>query len=113
MRAAKDSPPERGVEAVDRALSLLAAFRDGDGQFGVTWHRMDAQLDTGAILLQEKIAINDDDTAQTLVGSTPMTWSSATVVLAAQPSNCSRRAPVIRKLSLHPAFCHSSAAAAS
>lgn len=31
MRAAKDGPPERGVEAVDRALSLLAAFRDGDG----------------------------------------------------------------------------------
>lgn len=30
-RVAKGGPQERGVEAVDRALSLLAAFREGDG----------------------------------------------------------------------------------
>lgn len=37
------------------------AFRDGLGEFGSTWHRMDAELDTGNILAQTTIPILDDD----------------------------------------------------
>ena len=33
-------------------IPLAWAFRDGDTQYGVTWHRMDAELDTGPILAQ-------------------------------------------------------------
>jgi methionyl-tRNA formyltransferase len=42
-------------------IPLAWAFRDGDGQFGVTWHRMDAELDTGAILAQATVPMQDDD----------------------------------------------------
>lgn len=42
-------------------IPLAWAFRDGDGQFGVTWHRMDAELDTGAILAQATVPMEDDD----------------------------------------------------
>ena len=37
------------------------AFRDGDSQYGVTWHRMDAELDTGPILAQAPVPMEDDD----------------------------------------------------
>lgn len=37
------------------------AFRDGDGQYGVTWHRMDDELDTGPILAQASVPMQDDD----------------------------------------------------
>ena len=42
-------------------IPLAWALRDNDGQFGVTWHRMDAELDTGPILAQTTIPIEDDD----------------------------------------------------
>lgn len=42
-------------------IPLAWAFRDGDGQFGVTWHRMDAELDTGPILAQATVPMEDDD----------------------------------------------------
>ena len=42
-------------------IPLAWALRDGDGRFGVTWHRMDAELDTGGILAQTSIPIDDDD----------------------------------------------------
>jgi len=42
-------------------VPLAWAIRDGDPAFGVTWHRMDAQLDTGPILAQASVAIRDDD----------------------------------------------------
>ncbi len=35
-RAMQGIPPKRGVEAVERALSLLVAFRDGDGPLTLT-----------------------------------------------------------------------------
>jgi methionyl-tRNA formyltransferase len=38
------------------------AFREGDTEFGSTWHRMDAQLDTGPILAQSRVPIEDTDT---------------------------------------------------
>ena len=37
------------------------ALREGDSHFGITWHRMDAELDTGAILAQTKVPIQDSD----------------------------------------------------
>lgn len=37
------------------------AFRDGLAEFGSTWHRMDAELDTGSILAQTTVPILDDD----------------------------------------------------
>ena len=37
------------------------AIREGDGSFGVTWHRMDAELDTGAILAQTSVPDRDDE----------------------------------------------------
>jgi methionyl-tRNA formyltransferase len=37
------------------------ALRDGDPEFGFTWHRMDAELDTGPILAQTSVPIEDDD----------------------------------------------------
>ena len=49
-------------------IPLSWAFRDGDGQFGVTWHRMDAELDTGAILAQTTVPMYDDDYAIEQVG---------------------------------------------
>ncbi len=53
-------PRWRGAAPIQRALL------NGDRETGITIMQMDAGLDTGSILLQEKIAINDDDTAQTL-----------------------------------------------
>jgi methionyl-tRNA formyltransferase len=53
-------PRWRGAAPIQRAL--LA----GDAATGITIMQMDAGLDTGAILLQEKIEIDDEDTAQTL-----------------------------------------------
>jgi methionyl-tRNA formyltransferase len=42
-------------------IPLAWAFRDGDSQYGVTWHRMDAELDTGPILAQAPVPMEDDD----------------------------------------------------
>ena len=53
-------PRWRGAAPIQRALLV------GDHETGITIMQMDAGLDTGAILLQEKIAIGGDDTAQTL-----------------------------------------------
>jgi methionyl-tRNA formyltransferase len=53
-------PRWRGAAPIQRAL--LA----GDAETGITIMQMDAGLDTGPILLQESIAIRDDDNAQTL-----------------------------------------------
>lgn len=49
-------------------IPMAWAFRDGDGQFGVTWHRMDADLDTGAILAQAPVPMLDDDHGIDVVG---------------------------------------------
>ena len=42
-------------------IPMAWALREGDSHIGVTWHRMDAELDTGAILAQSSIPIEDDD----------------------------------------------------
>ncbi len=42
-------------------IPLAWALRDGDAVWGQTWHRMDAELDTGNLLAQGTVAIEDDD----------------------------------------------------
>jgi methionyl-tRNA formyltransferase len=49
-------------------VPLAWAFRDGDGRFGVTWHRMDAELDTGPVLAQAPVPMEDDDFDISVVG---------------------------------------------
>ncbi|HET6745708.1 MAG TPA: formyltransferase family protein, partial [Candidatus Limnocylindria bacterium] len=49
-------------------VPLAWALREGDGQYGVTWHRMDAELDTGAILAQATVPMEDDDFEIMVVG---------------------------------------------
>jgi methionyl-tRNA formyltransferase len=53
-------PRWRGAAPIQRAI--LA----GDRETGITVMQMDRGLDTGAMLLQKSIPINQDDTAQTL-----------------------------------------------
>jgi methionyl-tRNA formyltransferase len=49
-------------------IPMAWALREGDGNYGVTWHRMDAELDTGAILAQAVVPMEDDDFDITVVG---------------------------------------------
>ncbi|MGH3130538.1 MAG: methionyl-tRNA formyltransferase, partial [Gaiellaceae bacterium] len=49
-------------------VPLAWALREGDSHFGVTWHRMDAELDTGALLAQTTVPIDDDDTTIAEIG---------------------------------------------
>jgi methionyl-tRNA formyltransferase len=43
-------------------IPLSWAFREGDRDFFITWHRMDAELDTGPILAQTSIPVLDEET---------------------------------------------------
>jgi methionyl-tRNA formyltransferase len=43
-------------------IPMSWALRDGDPVFGITWHRMDAELDTGPILAQTSVPILDEET---------------------------------------------------
>ena len=43
-------------------LPMAWALREGDEKFWVTWHRMDSELDTGPILAQTTVPIEDDET---------------------------------------------------
>ncbi|HMI99541.1 MAG TPA: formyltransferase family protein [Gaiellaceae bacterium] len=49
-------------------IPLAWALRENDGTFGLTWHRMDAELDTGAILAQSSVPIEDDWTTIEQIG---------------------------------------------
>ena len=42
-------------------IPLAWALREGDAEWGSTWHRMDAELDTGNMLAQTTVPIGDDD----------------------------------------------------
>jgi methionyl-tRNA formyltransferase len=42
-------------------IPLAWALREGDAAWGTTWHRMDAELDTGNVLAQRTVPIGDDD----------------------------------------------------
>ena len=74
-QAALDVPPLGSINCHPAMLPrhrgpipLAWALRDGDTEFGVTWHRMDADLDTGAILAQAPVPIQDDDFSIEAVG---------------------------------------------
>ena len=74
-QAALDVPPLGSVNCHPALLPrhrgpipLAWAFRDGDSQFGVTWHRMDSELDTGPILAQAPVPMLDDDYGIDVVG---------------------------------------------
>ena len=43
-------------------IPMSWALREGDTEFFVTWHRMDAELDTGPILAQTSVPILDEET---------------------------------------------------
>jgi len=43
-------------------IPMSWALREGDTEFFVTWHRMDADLDTGPILAQTSVPILDEET---------------------------------------------------
>jgi methionyl-tRNA formyltransferase len=49
-------------------VPLAWALREGDTHFGVTWHRMDEDLDTGPILAQTSVPILDEETTIWEVG---------------------------------------------
>jgi len=49
-------------------IPLAWAIRDDLGAYGVTWHRMDAELDTGPILAQGTVPMEDDDFEIQVVG---------------------------------------------
>jgi methionyl-tRNA formyltransferase len=51
------------------------ALRNGDSHLGVTWHRMDAELDTGPILAQTTVPVEDSD--QTILDLGPRTIAAA------------------------------------
>jgi methionyl-tRNA formyltransferase len=57
------------------------ALRSGDSRIGVTWHRMDAELDTGPILGQATVPIEDTD--QTILDIGPRTTAAALGLLPA------------------------------
>jgi methionyl-tRNA formyltransferase len=42
-------------------VPLAWALREGGANVGVSWHRMDADFDTGAILAQAPVSVEDDD----------------------------------------------------
>lgn len=44
------------------------AVRAGDATYGVTWHRMDTEFDTGNILAQAPVPMEPDDSEITVVG---------------------------------------------
>jgi methionyl-tRNA formyltransferase len=49
-------------------IPMAWAIRDGDATFGVTWHRMDSELDTGPILAQATVPMEEDDFGVEQVG---------------------------------------------
>jgi methionyl-tRNA formyltransferase len=50
-------------------VPMAWALREGDREFWLTWHRMDAELDTGPILAQATVPIEDDETTIEQIGS--------------------------------------------
>ena len=57
-------PEYQGLHAIERAF--LDHERTGKDQTGVTIHYVDTGLDTGPVILQQKVPIYPDDTLATL-----------------------------------------------
>ncbi|MEW2030678.1 formyltransferase family protein [Streptomyces roseifaciens] len=66
-----DLPSYRGPNPVGWAV------RNGERQIGVTWHRMDAELDTGAVLARTMIPLDDQVWSFTGVNSRVLEAASA------------------------------------
>jgi methionyl-tRNA formyltransferase len=49
-------------------VPLAWTLRSGDTEFGLTWHRMDAELDTGPILAQTTVPVLDEETTIEEIG---------------------------------------------
>jgi methionyl-tRNA formyltransferase len=49
-------------------VPMAWTLREGDSHFGITWHWMDAELDTGAILAQALVPVEDADTTVFEIG---------------------------------------------
>lgn len=49
---------------------LAWAIRDGDPEAGISWHRMDAELDTGPVLAQASYALGEPGPPEELYGRT-------------------------------------------
>jgi methionyl-tRNA formyltransferase len=62
-------------------IPMSWALREGDEEFGVTWHRMDADFDTGPILVQSSIPVLDEETTMFETGPR---WVQAGVELLPQ-----------------------------
>ena len=93
-------PRWRGAAPIQRAL--LA----GDRETGITIMRMDAGLDTGAVLLEKRLAIGEEETAGTLTDTLAALGASAILealpgldALAPRPQDAARAtyAPKIAK----------------
>ena len=62
-------PASRAAPAPPRARSRSPGrCARATRSFGVTWHRMDAELDTGAMLAQTTVPIDDDDVTIEQIG---------------------------------------------
>ena len=71
-------------------IPLAWALRDGDPVWGMTWHRMDAELDTGNVLAQGSVPIEDDDVD--IEQFAPKLLASGVELLAARArAGCRRR----------------------
>jgi methionyl-tRNA formyltransferase len=60
-------------------IPLAWTLRAGDDVFGITWHRMDEEFDTGPILAQTTIPVLDDETTIDELG--PRLGAAATSLL--------------------------------
>lgn len=49
-------------------IPISWALREGERELGITWHRMDAEFDTGAILAETTVPIEHDDTTIEQIG---------------------------------------------
>ena len=78
-------PRWRGAAPIQRAI--LA----GDAETGITIMQMDEGLDTGDILLQERVAIAADDTAQSLHDKLAVTGAGAVIKALRTPTQRSRQ----------------------
>jgi methionyl-tRNA formyltransferase len=70
-------------------IPMSWALREGDDEIFITWHRMDAELDTGPILAQTSVPILDEDTSVWDIG--PRTIEATTSARTTRRSTGRRR----------------------
>ena len=52
-------------------IPIAWAIRDGDEEIGITFHRMDAELDTGPILAQRRLPLGEYEPREMFTGLGP------------------------------------------